>query len=152
MSFPNYASGQAAAGTLLQLAVAGASPEVFATVGRITDINGPQIATAMVKTTSHSTATATGQVFDTFIPTTTDPGKIAFKLFPKTDTAADRTLAGYALNRTPLDFKIVEPDSLLSIIEGSCFFTKYSLTHPIAGAVEAACEMQATGPIYVFES
>jgi hypothetical protein len=151
MAYPVFPSAQAAAGTLFQVS-GGGCPEGFETVARITDISGPQIVIANIKTTSHSTVPAGGGVvFDTFIPTITDPGKIAAKIFIKTDQAQDRRLAGYALNHTLLDFRIVEPDSLLTIIQGTAFFTSYKLGHPVAGAVEANIEMQCSGPIYVYE-
>lgn len=151
MSFPNYPSGQAAAGTLLQRGNS-ACPESWGTVARVSDITGPQLAASQAKTTSHSTVPAGGgPVWDTFIRTTIDGGKIAFKLFIKTDAGADRLLAGDFVAGTLLDWRIVEPDQLQSIIQFTAFFTSFKLSHPVGGVVECACELQCSGPVYLFE-
>ncbi len=151
MAFPSYPSGQAASGTLFQIANS-LSPETFSTVARISDITGPQPQRKVVNTTSHSTVPAGGgPVWETKIPTTIDAGKISFKLFIKTDNANDRLLMSYFVAGTQFDFRVVEPDSLQSVIQGTAFFTAFKLSHPVSGVVEAACEIEATGPLYLFE-
>ncbi len=151
MAFPNYPSGQAAAGTLLQLANT-LSPETFSTVARITDINGPQMTVKEADTTSHSTVpSGGGPVWDTYIPTINSGGKVQLKLFIKTDNANDRLLASTFANRTINDWRIVEPDSLNSIIQFSAFITTFKLNHPIVGAVTADIELRITGAPTLFE-
>jgi hypothetical protein len=152
MAFPVYPSGQSAAGTLLQIANA-LSPETFSTVARISDITGPTSSIKEVDTTSHSTVPAGGgAVFDTWIPTVISGGTISFKLFIKTDNANDRLLLSLYVNRTFFDWKIVEPDSLLSVIEAAGFFNKFNLTSPVAGVTQADMTIRISGVVYFFES
>ena len=151
MSFPNYPSGQPAAGTQIQFAPAGSSPENFGPGYRLDNINGPQMSTKEVETTSHKGVLADGRIFDTWVPTVISAGKIAFNLFIKTDDPSDQLLLSYFVTRQLLDCRIVEADQKLSHSDFQAFFTMFKLEHPVNGVVKASCEMRCTGPIYLLE-
>src|ERR1700682_4680485 len=106
MAFPNYPSGQAAAGTLLQRG-SGGSPEGFVTVARVGNLKlSSKVRTA--ETTSGAAVPAGGgPVFSTHIPTITDGGPLAFDLFVKTDSAADRQMLSDFRNRSIIDWRLV---------------------------------------------
>lgn len=142
-------SGVAAKPTLIAMGTLG-SPQTFATIANIGDIDGPQFSADQVETTSHST----GDAWDTYISTIVRGGEFTFPLF---------FVPGYAghsfTNPEGLGFVFANRQLRWYRMTGSngnvlCYFqaniSSYSLSAPVAGVYTAQTTFKLTGqPIFV---
>lgn len=150
MSFPNFPSGQSSSGTLLQRG-SGGCPETFTTVGRVGNINGPDMSRAAHKTSSHSTIPAGGgPAYHSYVPGMIEPGKLTFDLFMKTDNSSDRLLLADFISGNYIDWRIVEPDQLGSLVGFNGFLDAVKLEAPADGVTKASCSIKLTGAVYWF--
>lgn len=148
MAFPAYSSGEPGLGVMLMRGNA-ACPENFADVGRVGNLNGPDMSRAAHKTSAHS---RTASAAHTYVPGMLEGGKLSFDLFIKTDNAADRQLASDFKNGTILDWRLqYASDSLTSNFDFTGFFDGFKLSHPVDGVVMANCSIKLTDQVYPFE-
>jgi Lambda phage tail tube protein, TTP len=135
--------------TLLQYGN-GASPEVWTTVANIGDLGGPQMSSTVQDVTSQST----GDYFRRKIQTLLDCGMISAPLYFVPGDPGHQALLGIYTGRSgntgnPTYWRVLFPVAAGNPQIGYVFtgwLTKFSLKEPVAGVIEAAIEIDLTGP------
>jgi hypothetical protein len=136
-------SGIAAFGTLLKIGDGG-SPESFATIAEVTNIDGPSGKTGTADVTNHSSPSA----FKEIVATTIDPGtyKITVNFTPTAITQNYSTgILRDWINRTKRNFQLVWPNVGNTTIQFAAYVTDFSTKNPVDGKLEAEFSIEVTG-------
>lgn len=127
----------------------GASPEIFTTIGFVSDITGPSISGAVVDVTSMSTGNAWRQKIVTLL----DGGEVSFKIFWQPMLPSHQTILTLFSHRgqgspgVPIDFRMVFPDQDATVYAFSGFVSKCSLTEAVAGVITADATLTISGVV-----
>jgi Lambda phage tail tube protein, TTP len=144
MSTPQALGAQ---NTLLQYQN-GASPAAFVTLANVSSIKGPMSSVKMDDVTSHST----GIPWRQWQPTLLDGGDVTFDMFFIPADAGHQTFQEIYVNRgvagasgTPVNWKIIFPDTAATTWEFQGFVSKMDFTMAVDGVVKSACAIRITG-------
>lgn len=135
-------SGISAHGTLLKKGDGG-SPETFATIAEVGDIDGPKLKAVMEDFTSHGSAG-----FVERKPILKDSDQLKFPVhFVSSNATHDKTTGLIAdwTNKTLRNFQIVFPDS--SGFSFSAYVEEIGFKEPVKGKLTADVTLSLTGTI-----
>jgi hypothetical protein len=130
-------------GTLLKKGDGG-SPETFATVAEVGDIDGPDTAVDMEDVTNHGSSGGWKEK----IPTIIDGGSISFPLnLINTDVTHNATtgLQADLKNRTKRNWRLVYPDGSYHYFAG--YVNKFKVGAKVKGALKGTVGIEITGPV-----
>ena len=135
-------------GTLIQVLSSGpgVTPETFATVEGVGDIDGPTRSLSEIETTSHST----GIPVRTFIPSLHDPGDLSFPIkynpaFPTHSAQSAYGLERLFNDRTVTKWRLVATDQGRRTREFLGFVRELSEAFPVDGTWEMSPVVRITG-------
>jgi len=126
--------------TLIQLADS-SSPPNYTTIANVGDITGLGLAATVVDVTSHSTTVPWREKITTLL----DAGQLAFKLYFVPDDGGHRSLLALFTGRVLSNWRIVFPDQDATKYTFQAYISKFSLTEPVAGVIEASVTFEAVG-------
>jgi hypothetical protein len=135
-------SGISAHGTLLQKGDGG-TPETFATIAEVGDIDGPSLKSVMEDFTTHGSA---GWVEKK--PILSDGDQLKFPIhFVSTNATHDKTtgLVADRTNKTLRNFKVTFPDS--SGFSFAAYVSEVKFKAPVKGKLTADVTLDVTGAI-----
>lgn len=130
-------------GTLLKKGDGG-SPESFATIAEVLDIEGPELALDTEEATSHDSTGGWEEVVGTILRS----GEIGFEInyVPTGATAnASTGLIADMKNRTRRNFQLVFPDSGNTTWSFTALVTKFAPKAPVAGKLTADISLKLSG-------
>ena len=126
--------------TLLQYGD-GNSPPAYTTVANVSDINGLSLAATVQDVTSHSTTVPWREKITTLL----DAGDLTTKVYFVPDDAGHRLLLSFFTARDQVSWRLVFPDQDATKYTFQGYISKFSQSEPVAGVIEAAMTITATG-------
>lgn len=132
-------------GTLLKKGD-GATPETFATIAEVQDIDGPDKSLATEEVTHHG---STGG-WDEFIGTILSGGEVSFPLnFIPSDPTHDGStgLQADMESRTKRNFQLIYPDSGNNGYAFAALVTGFKPTAVVKGKLSADVKLKISGPV-----
>jgi hypothetical protein len=133
-------------GTLLKIGD-GASPEVFAAIAEVKDINGPVLSREFAEFTHQQSASG----YREYKPTFKNSGDVTFKcnFLPDDETQGFSTGGLLKDNEdgTLRNFELVFPDTGATKAKFAAYVANISPGAPIAGALELNVTLRVTGPV-----
>ncbi len=134
-------SAKSSHGTLLQVGDGATPTEVFATIGEVKDISGPETTLNTEDATSHDSAG-----WEEFIPTLLASGDVTFDVnyYKATTQTSLRTAQ---TTRKKLNFKLVFPLTPSETLAFSGYVTNFTYSAPVTGILTASVTVKVTGAV-----
>lgn len=132
-------------GTFLKIGDGG-TPETFATIAEVLDIDGPDMSLETEDVTSHSSANG----WDESVGTILSGGEVSYELnFVPTDATHDMTtgLQADMINRTLRNFQLVYPDPGGNGYAFAALVTGFKVKAPVKGKLAADVKMKISGAV-----
>jgi hypothetical protein len=124
----------------------GGTPETFATIAEVGDIDGPDMSLATEETTHHGSVNG----WDEFVGTILSGGEVSFPVnFLPSDPTQDGVtgLQADMKNRTKRNFQIVYPDPGANGFAFKALVTGCKPKAPVKGKLSADVKLKITGPV-----
>lgn len=124
----------------------GGSPETFATIAEVGDIDGPDMSLDTEDATSHDSVNGWSE----FIGTILNGGEVSFPInFVPSDPTHDVTtgIQQDMVNRTLRNFRLVYPDPGANGYAFSALVTGFKPTSPVKGKLSADIKLKISGPV-----
>lgn len=137
--------GMSSFGTFLKKGDGG-TPEAFATIAEVQDIDGPDMSLATEETTHHG---STGG-WDEFVGTILSGGEVSFPLnFLPSDPTQDQVtgLQADMKNRTKRNYQLVYPDAGGNGYAFKALVTGFKPKAPVKGKLSADVKLKISGPV-----
>jgi len=131
---------QPAINTLIQWADNN-SPPNYNTVANVGDITGLGMSAAVVDVTSHSTSIPWREKITTLL----DAGQLSFKLYFIPMDSGHKQLLSFFTTRTLVNWRITFPDQDATKYSFSAYVSKFTMSEPVAGVMEAAVTFDTVG-------
>jgi hypothetical protein len=122
----------------------GGSPEVFATIAELLDIEGPSLELDTEEVTSHASTDGWAE----YIGTILDAGEVTFDVNYVPTNATHNASTGLIkdmVNRTKRNFQIVFSDSGNTTWAFTALVTKMGPAAPVRGALRGSVTLRITG-------
>lgn len=129
-------------GTFLKMGDGG-SPETFATIAEVGDIDGPDESLATEEVTHHG---STGG-WDEFVGTILSGGEVSFPVNKIPDEATQTALRNAMVNRTKKNFQIVYPDPGGNGFAFAALVIGHKPKAPVKGKLSADLKLKISGPV-----
>lgn len=130
-------------GTLLKMGDGG-GPEVFATLGEVLDIEGPELEMEIEDATNHS---STGG-WEEKLPTILKAGTVSFEVNYLPENASHNYatgLLGKLAGRTKKNFQLVFPNTAATTWSFSAYVAKFKPGMPVRGKLIGSITLEITG-------
>lgn len=124
----------------------GGSPETFATIAEVGDIDGPDMSLETEEVTHHG---STGG-WDEFVGTILSGGEVSFPInFLPSDPTHDAVTGVQAdmVNRTKRNFQVVYPDAGGNGFQFAALVTGFKPKAPVKGKLSAEIKLKISGPV-----
>lgn len=131
-------------GTLLQIGDGG-SPETFATIAEVGDLDGPDMSLGTEETTNHG-----GDGWDEFIGTILSGGEVGMPInFIPSESTHDMStgLQADMVNKTKRNFRMVYPDAGSNGYQFKALVTGFKPKAPVKGKLSADVKLKISGPV-----
>lgn len=124
----------------------GGTPETFATVAEVGDLEGPDMSLATEEVTTHSSAGG----WDEFIGTILSGGEVSFPInYVPTEATHDMEtgLQADMINRVKRNFQLVYPDPGGNGYQFAALVTGFKPKAPVKGKLSADVKLKISGPV-----
>jgi hypothetical protein len=124
----------------------GGTPETFATIANVGDIDGPDMSLATEEVTNHGSTNG----WDEFIGTILSGGEVSFPInYLPTEATHDMTtgLQADMVNRTKRNFQLVYPDPGGNGYQFSALVTGFKPKAPVKGKLTADVKLKISGEV-----